>query len=69
MDYEADPIAPAGSILERLKTDCVFAVQRTERGFMLYEMCDRWYGSELSADELRRLADELRELAATDKER
>lgn len=50
------------TILECLEDEKLFWVDRTALGFQIVEMCDGYYGTTLSVDQMRRLIAELQQL-------
>lgn len=51
------------TILEHLKSEKVFSIERDGDRFMVTEECDGWFGEWLTRDELRQLAGEILALA------
>ncbi|MBV1918328.1 MAG: hypothetical protein KUG65_09755 [Sphingomonadaceae bacterium] len=50
------------TIIECLEENKLFSLERTQRGLQIIELCDGYFGTTLSNDQLRRLIDELKQL-------
>ena len=52
----------AETVLGCLRAEKVFALDRTAQGFRFVELCDEYYGTTLSVDQMRMLIAELQQL-------
>ena len=61
-DYMDRPLETS-TMLDAVKILRIFAIERQDDGFLLYENCDQNYGYKFTKQEIIDLADELKLLA------
>ena len=54
------------TMLEAMKDNRIFTVDRTDAVFVIREHCDEWFWADLTPDQLRALGQELIDLSNTE---